>query len=953
VKKLRIGRRRVQRGAVPTSPLELALYPALEEGRWEVPDRFNFMRDIVEVLALDPKRQAVMALGKDGVIEPRTFLQLAEKSARWAWLLRERGVGPGDRVLVLMGMTVEWLEVALACLKVGAVLVPGPVTMSTETLEDRTTTLGARLVVAARAVEAAIVQMIERPQVLYVDEARELLPAAPEQAATHESSSHDLAFVLTSAGASEGPRLIGHSNDAVFAARVAAEYWLDAGRGDAVWCTAAAGSANTVLHTLLGPWSRGAKTLVHEDDFEPLERLDLIHRLGVTILCQTPAEYAELAARPELARFRSPQLRRLVSTGDYLDPDVSKVFEETWGLVIHDGYGQAETNIIVAHGADAEFKPGSLGFALPGHHVAVVDEGGNQLPPGVDGELAVRGRPPTLFAGYWESPVETRSAQRGDWYVTGDIATMDADGFFWFEGRAADMLTSRGERFGPYPIERALRLHDAVAASAVVGVRDLQRGGQFLRAFVVLAPGVEGSEGLEAELRQDATQSLPEHEVPREIEFVDELPTTQGGKVRRLELRERLVVGRPLWEIPATTGLEPELLEPLQSQPAWDDAVGGWTVPGAAAAASQARQEGLPDYIVVPEPEPLPEPELERAPLEVEAAAVPVQEPVQEPAPEPEPTPQAVVVPDPEPQFEPAPIAEAVPVQEPAFEPEPELSPEPEWEPVLEAAPALELVEEPAPAPAPAPGPEREPELDVESQPVAEAAPELVPVLEPPPEPEPEPVVAFEPKHVPEFSAGVEEALAPGVVSEPEPLPEYIVDPTTTPEPAALTPEPVSALEPEPDPGPLPDYIVDPTKPRPPVLKTPKPEPPPTLPPEPEVIVDPAPPPDEPSLAGLGLPPLTDFPSLQREPATESGAATQEPVPAPREKRPPQAPVSSRRGRRDQSAQDPGDEAEAVDWMDGLSSRLSAYSLADDSSAPKGSTQGDGKVDENDSDTNA
>ena len=510
---------------------------------------------------------------------------------------------------------------------------------------------------------------------------------------------------------------------------------------------------------------------------------------------------------------------------------------------------------------------------------------------------------------------------------------MDADGFFWFEGRAADMLTSRGERFGPYPIERALRLHDAVAASAVVGVRDLQRGGQFLRAFVVLAPGVEGSEGLEAKLRQDATQSLPEHEVPRD-RVRGRASDDPGRRVRRFELRERLVVGRPLWEIPATTGLEPELLEPLQSQPAWDDAVGGWTVPSAAAAASQARQEALPDYVVVPEPEPPPAPELELAPFEVEAEAVPVQEPVQEPAPEPEPTPQAVVVPmvvpDPEPQFEPAPVADAVPVQEPALAPEPELSRSPSGS-RSEAAPALEPVAEPPPAPEPEP--EREPELEVESQPVAEAAPELVPVLEPPPEPEPEPVVALEPKHVPEFSA-VEEALDPGVVNEAAPLPEYIVDPTTTPEPAALTPEPVSALEPEPDPGPLPDYIVDPTKPRPPVLKTAKPEPPPTLPPEPEVIVDPAPPPDEPSLAGLGLPPLTDFPSLQRSPHP-SGAATQEPVPAPREKRPPQAPVSSRRGRRDQSAQDPGDEAEAVDWMDGLSSRLSAYSLADDSSAPK------------------
>ena len=309
MKKLRIGRRRVQRGAVPTSPLELALYPALEEGRWAVPDRFNFTRDVVEALALNPKRQAVMALGKDGVIEPRTFLQLAEKSARWAWLLRERGVGPGDRVIVLMGMTVEWLEVALACLKVGAVLVPGPVTISTETLEDRTTTLGARLVVAGpsrgdrdRAADRAPSGPVRR-------RGPRAPSCRPEQAATYESSSHDLAFVLTSAGASEGPRLIGHSNDAVFAARVAAEHWLDAGRSDAGVVHRRGGLGEHGLAHAARPLVRGAKTLVHEDDFEPLERLDLIHRLGVTILCQTPAEYAELAARPELARFRSPQLR--------------------------------------------------------------------------------------------------------------------------------------------------------------------------------------------------------------------------------------------------------------------------------------------------------------------------------------------------------------------------------------------------------------------------------------------------------------------------------------------------------------------------------------------------------------------------------------------------------------------------------------------------------------------
>ncbi|MDQ3671313.1 MAG: AMP-binding protein, partial [Actinomycetota bacterium] len=909
---------------------------------------FNFTRDVVEALAHDPRRQAVTVLGKDGVIEPRSFLQLAERSARWSSLLRERGVRPGDRVLVLVGTNVDWLEIVLACLKVGAVVVPAPVTMSAAALEDRMATTGARLVVAARAAEPEIVRMTERPHVLYVDEAQPLLLDAPDQASTHDSSSRDLAFVLTSAGTSGGPHLVAHTNASAFAARVAAEYWLDAGRGDAVWCTAPSASANSVWHALLGPWSRGAEALLHEGEFEPLERLDLIYRFGTTILSQTPAEYAALAEQPELGRFRPPQLRRLVSTGDYLEPEVSAVFEETWGLVIHDGYSQAETNVVVGNGAEAGFKPGSLGLPLPGQQVAVIDEGGNEVPPGAEGELAVRARTPTLFAGYWEAPDETKEAFRGDWYLTGDVATADADGFLWYLGRAADMLTSRGERFGPFTSERELRSHDAVTASAVVGVRDLERGGQFLRAFVVLAPGVEGSVGLEAEIRQDLAQSLAEHEVPREIEFVDELPTTPDGKVRRLELRERLVVGRPLWEMPPTTELEPGFLEPAaEAKPTWDHAVGGWTLPGAVIESvekAETEADQLPDYVVAPD--------LEREP---------------QPAPEPQPEPVAYFE-----AFEPAPVVELPPEPEPAVEeepqPEPEEEPQPEPALTAEAAPRpeTELEPEPEPEPEPKPEPEREPEpepvvmlapepepvadvlLEAEPEPVTEPAPEPEPepmpdpdpVPEPEPAPEPVPVAAFEPNHVAEFDVEPEPApeqepklaTATAAPREPEPLPDFVVDPNGAREPAAIAPpKPVSALEPEPDPGPLPDYVVDPERPREHIEKKPLPRPAPLLGIGADQPVDPEP--AEPSIAGLGLPPLAEFPTLEKGAGRESRTRDQER--APKERRPRPAPVSSRKGRRERSANDPGDESDAVSWMDGLSSRLSAYSLADEgSSAP-------------------
>jgi len=216
-------------------------------------------------------------------------------------------------------------------------------------------------------------------------------------------------------------------------------------------------------------------------------------------------------------------------------------------MTIADGYAQAETNIVVANLADGAAKPGSFGRAVPGHHVAVIDDQGNELPPGTEGDLAVRGRPPTLFAGYWELPEETKSAFLGDWYLSGDVAHVDEEGFFTFVARAEDLITSSGRTFGPYDVERVLDGHPAIAAAAVVGMRDLQRGGHFVRAFVVARNRDAASQQHEAELREYVAQTLPEHQVPREIVFADELPR-MGWKVRRNELRERPLPMRPLWD---------------------------------------------------------------------------------------------------------------------------------------------------------------------------------------------------------------------------------------------------------------------------------------------------------------------------------------------------------------------------------------------------------------------
>ena len=549
MKGLRIGRRRGRDSDVALSPLELALRPALIDGRWQIPDRFNFTRDVVEALARDPKRRALTSLGKEGVIEHKNFLEIADGAAVWATTLREAGINPGDRVLVVAGTTVDWVEIVLGTLKAGAVVVPCMPNVTASVLERVVSSTDAALVVGARSLEPTIAQMGFTPDVHLYEEGLKRNSKDVPDATTHDTASRDLAFIVSTSGVGGTRKDVAYTHGASFATRVQAEHWLDVGRGDAVWCTTDAASALTMWNTVFGPWSRGAEVVLHEGEFDVDERLDLLFRLGPSILCQSPAEYAALAAHPKLERFRSPRLRRLVATGDFLDTEVVAVFEERWGMTIYDGYGQAETNIVVANLADGAPQPGTIGRALPGHHVAIIDDQGNELPPGIEGDLAVRGRPPTLFAGYWELPEETKSAFLGDWYLTGDVAHVDEEGVFTFVGRAEDVITSSGRTFGPFDVERVLAGHPAIAAAAVVGIRDLQRGGQFVRAFVAPRAGADGSEQLEAELRQYVAQTLPDQQVPREIVFVEELPDDQlegePSRPARTAARRPAALGAP------------------------------------------------------------------------------------------------------------------------------------------------------------------------------------------------------------------------------------------------------------------------------------------------------------------------------------------------------------------------------------------------------------------------
>jgi acyl-coenzyme A synthetase/AMP-(fatty) acid ligase len=495
-----------------------------------VPERFNFARDVAERRT----GPATTFVARDGGRRELSFAEVNARSAQWTNRLARAGVEQGDRVLVLVGKTPEWHPIMLALLKLGAVSIPCSEMLRRKDLAFRVEHSGARLVVCDRPAESEVSGL--DAAVLFTDAAR--LEAEPSGAPTVDTAATDPAFILYTSGTTKDPKGVVHTHAYCFAKRMQAEHWLAARPGDLVWCTAGTGWAKSIWNVLLGPWSAGATIVLDEGPFDPETRLRLLSGLGVSVLCQAPTEYRLEAKLGGLDRFDLSGVRHLVSAGEPLNPEVIKAFRDAFGLTIHDGYGQTENTLLVGNFPGAEIRPGSMGLPSPGHEIGVIDGDGNEVPEDEEGDIALRGRPPSLFREYYRAPDETAAVFRGDWYVTGDRATRDRDGYLWFTGRADDVILSAAYRIGPFEVESALLEHAGVAESAVIGKPDPDRG-QIVKALVVLRPGVTGSAELVRELQEHCKRVTAPYKYPREIEFVEELPKTRSGKIRRVELRRR------------------------------------------------------------------------------------------------------------------------------------------------------------------------------------------------------------------------------------------------------------------------------------------------------------------------------------------------------------------------------------------------------------------------------
>jgi acyl-coenzyme A synthetase/AMP-(fatty) acid ligase len=553
--------------------------------RLEVPEVFNPTVDIVEAWAgREPEALALVSLdGAGGVVAEQSVADLARESRRCARALAAAGIGKGDRVFVMLPRVPAWYAAVLGAIRIGAVVAPAPNMLTPRDIGYRVGTLAAaaaivdsggaeRLDAAPEGTDSLRVKIAWDPERAAGAVAGGEAPAAAvgtsaADVATPPPGWEDFDALLDAAGDGdtpaeptrrEDPILIFFTSGTVSYPKMVqqpaayglghvptARFWHDLRPGDRHWTVSDTGWAKAAWGGLFGQWHEGATVVqvaLGKPDADTI--LGIIRDAKITSFCAPPTLY-RLLVQADLGAHDLSGLRHCTSAGEPLNPEVIRAWEEGVWLTVYDGYGQSETTLMVANYRCLPVRPGSMGRPVPGWDVDVFGGDGERAPDDTVGNVGVRlaaGRPVGLFDGYVGDDAANAEAFRDGNYYSGDKAWRDGDGYLWFEGRDDDVITSAAYRIGPFEVESALVEHEAVVEAAVVGRADPERT-QVVCAFVVLAAGREGSDDLAAELQTHTRELTAPYKYPREIHFVDELPKTISGKIRRSQLREELAAG--------------------------------------------------------------------------------------------------------------------------------------------------------------------------------------------------------------------------------------------------------------------------------------------------------------------------------------------------------------------------------------------------------------------------
>ena len=525
-----------------------------------IPNNFNFAYDVVDEYAkTEPKREALVWCDDNDESHIFTFKDLSLASQRTANFLVEQGIKKGDRVMLILRRRYEFWFFLLALHRIGAIAIPATNMLAAEDLEYRFNAAKVKMVVTyddsalqkevdkakskCESVEKLVTvgQTARQNWISFYDD-YEIYPAIFERptgdAATHND---DIMIVYFTSGTSSNPKMVAHTYTYPLGHIVTAKYWQHVVDGGRHLTVAETGWAKALWGKIYGQWLAGSAVFTYDmTTFIPGKLLEKMAEYKVTTFCAPPTVYRYILQHG-IGKYDLSSLKYCTTAGEALNLDIYNKFYEQTGIRMQEGYGQTELTLTTGNFGFSEPHPGSMGKPSPGYRMEIVNAEGKPCAVDEVGELIIKidqGRPFGMFGGYYNDPERTEKVFEGGVYHTGDTATRDKDGFYWFVGRTDDLIKSSGYRISPFEVEEVLHKHPAVLEVAVTGVEDKSRG-QAVKATVVLQKGYEASKELAKEIQLFAKNIAASYKSPRIIDFVTELPKTISGKIRRATIRDK------------------------------------------------------------------------------------------------------------------------------------------------------------------------------------------------------------------------------------------------------------------------------------------------------------------------------------------------------------------------------------------------------------------------------
>jgi acetyl-CoA synthetase len=512
------------------------------------PEKYNLVSEM-ERFSDDPERVALIWEDELGNNKQITYQQLILNANRIGNVFNGEGLKQGEIVLIVVPRLIEAYEVYIAALKAGLVVIPSSEMLRTKDLQYRINHGDVKAIVSYFPYTEQFEEIEECkhiPRFVIGGEAEgwksleEEMTTASSDFPLANTKSSDMAFLSYTSGTTGNPKGVVHTHGWAYAhLRTAAPNWLCIKKGDRVWATAGPGWQKWIWSPFLSVLGSGATGFVYNGKFDPTKYLSLLQDYKINVLCCTPTEYRLMAKVENIHEFQLHNLHSAVSAGEPLNRNVIETFKKHFQVDVRDGYGQTENTLLVGITKGMELKAGSMGKPTPGNNVEIINDHGEVCSVGEVGDIAVHVDTPALFKNYYKDAERTAMQFRGNYYITGDKAKKDEDGYFWFEGRGDDIIISSGYTIGPFEVEDALVKHPFVKECAVVASPDEVRG-HIVKAFVVLKEEIdENDPELTITLQEHVKKLTAPYKYPRRIDFIKELPKTTSGKIRRVELRKR------------------------------------------------------------------------------------------------------------------------------------------------------------------------------------------------------------------------------------------------------------------------------------------------------------------------------------------------------------------------------------------------------------------------------